>query len=174
MRPVKKKYNFDYNWTDKQFFIYACFVDDIQQFYMDWIEQGAKTGRCQFFITNSKGELEHLYWEPNSICSISGDQLTKDNIDVLSGYWTPHLWKAVRKDLLAESKRKEIIWCQNIDCSCNDCIFLDRTKGWCTKFYKKANILPSTCNPNNIDCFQHRKEVIEFPFKNGKPNPNYQ
>jgi len=173
MNPIKKKYEFNYQWSDKQFFIYACLTWDLQKFYRDWIEQGGKTGREQFFITNSLGELEHLYWRPSPICSVSGERLTKENIDVLPGYWTPNLWKPVRKDILAEAKRQEVIWCQNLDCSCSDCYFMHRAKIWCTKFNKKAKVEPNTANPENMNCFQHRKEVIEFPYKNGMPNPKY-
>ena len=36
---VRRSFPFKYDWSEKQFFIYACFVDDLQQFYndSDWL-----------------------------------------------------------------------------------------------------------------------------------------
>ena len=86
---VRRSFPFKYDWSEKQFFIYACFVDDLQQFYQDWIEQGKKAGRIQFFDKGIDGKLTHKYWRPSNICCESGELLTKENIDVKVGYWTP-------------------------------------------------------------------------------------
>lgn len=154
---VSRSFPFKYDWSEKQFFIYACFVDDLQQFYRDWVEQGKRAGRIQFFEVGNDGNLNHKYWKPSNICCESGEVLTKDNIDVKVGYWTPNLWKPIRKDLKQESMKLEAIECQKIDCSCNDCISLNRTDNWCNKLNKAISINVNLCHPQNQTCFQHRR-----------------
>lgn len=146
---------FKHNWSEKQFFIHACFADDLQQFYVDWIKQSS--GRAQFFDTGINGKLTHKYWRPSSICCESGDELFKETIDVKIGYWTPNLWKPVNKALKQEAMRYEALECQNIDCSCNDCKYLCRDKKWCDKLCKKIIIRSNTCHPENQGCFKHRR-----------------
>ncbi len=152
------KYPFNYEWSEKQFFIYACFVKDLQQFYKDWIEQGRKAGRKQFFKQNSKGVLEHKYWKPSNVCCESGEVLTEVNIDVKTGYWTPNIWKPIRVDLKQVSMKNEAFECQKIDCSCSDCFYLDRAKSWCMKLDKPIKINSNLCHIENQNCFKHRKE----------------
>jgi hypothetical protein len=149
---------FKYNWSEREFFIYSCFVDDLQQFYKDWIEQGKKIGRIQFFDINKNDILTHKYWRPSNKCRDSGDILTKDNIDIKIGYWTPNLWYPIRKDFKQESMKLESFLCQKIDCSCNDCKFLDRKNSFCQKLNKKVNICSNQCHPQNQICFEHRKD----------------
>ena len=93
---IRRSFPFRYDWSEKQFFIYACFVEDLQQFYKDWVEQGRKVGRIQFFDIGSDGKLTHKHWKPSNICCESGEVLTKENIDVKVGYWLPFLWKPIR------------------------------------------------------------------------------
>ena len=58
---VRRSFPFKYDWTERQFFICACFVDDLQKFYTDWVEQGRKAGRIQYFDIGSDGKLTHKY-----------------------------------------------------------------------------------------------------------------
>lgn len=153
----KRRYDFDFNWSERQFFIYACFVDDLQMFYRDWIEQGRKSGRMQFFNIDEEGILTHKYWSPSKICCETGEILTKENIGVKVLYWTPCLWKPIRKDLKQEVMRLEAFECQQIDCSCNDCKSLDRANRACLKFGKSVSINANFCHPQNQDCFVHRR-----------------
>ena len=104
----------------KKHFIDACFADDLQKWYSDWIEE--KKDRIQFFTTDDG--YRHRSWLPSDTCCYSGEKLTRDNIDVLVGYWTPFMWKPIRKDLRVQAQREEAYECQLIDCSCNDCAFL--------------------------------------------------
>jgi hypothetical protein len=154
---VRRSFPFRYDWSEKQFFIYACFVDDLQQFYNDWVEQGRKAGRIQFFNTESDGKLTHKYWQPSNICCESGEVLTKENIDVKVGYWLPYLRKPIRKDLKQQAMKFEALECQKIDSSCSDCKHLDRAKSWCNKLDKKTNINENLCHPQNQHCFEHRQ-----------------
>lgn len=155
---TKPEYPFQYNWSERQFFLYACFVDDLQKFYRDWIEQGKKSGRIQFFDVAPNGTLTHKYWRPSNICCESGEVLTNDNIDIKVGYWTPNLWKPIRKDLRQEAIKFEALECQKIDVSCNDCKHLDRTNKHCNKLNKKVSIKPNACHPQNQNCFEHRRD----------------
>lgn len=158
----RKEYPFEHNWSEKQYFIHACLSDDLQVFYRNWIDQ--KKDRIQYF-TSLNGVLEHRYWIPSNICVESGEVLTADNIDVMVGYWTPNIWKPIRKDLKVASAKEEAFLCQKIDCSCNDCAFLDRKNKWCSKFDKETAIKPNLCHPENQDCFKHRKELTPPPHK---------
>lgn len=154
---ITRSFPFKYDWSEKQFFIYACFIDDLQTFYQDWVEQGRKAGRIQFFYIGSDGELTHKYWMPSKNCCESGEELTDENIDVKVGYWTPFLWKPIRTDLKQQAMKFEALECQKIDCSCNDCKHLDRAKGWCNKLDKKTIINENLCHPQNQNCFEHRR-----------------
>lgn len=145
------------NLSEKQYFIHACFVDDLQSFYKNWIDQGSKKGRAQFFYTLPNGKLIHRYWNPSSTCCETGQELTLENIDVKIGYWTPFVWKAVRKDLRIEAMKEEAFECQKIDCSCSDCKHLERSKKWCNKFDKETSINANLCHPQNQECFKHRR-----------------
>ncbi len=156
--PIKKDYPFPNNWSDREYFLYACFVPDLQVFYNEWIEQGGKKkGRIQYFDILPDGRLEHKYWKPSNKCCQSGELLTNKDIDIKASYWTPNLWKPIRKDLLAEAKKAESFECQNIDCSCNDCKWLNRADSWCTKFDKKTRAEVNIACPENINCFEHRR-----------------
>ncbi len=151
------KYLFDYKWTEQQFFKYACFVDDLQLFYRQWIDQ--KRDRMQFF-TERNGKLEHNYWIPSKICRESGEELSEENTTILIGYWFPFCWFPIRKDLLEVSKKFEQLECQKIDCSCNDCKFFERIKernGNCIKKGIPIIAQPNTSCPNNLECFEHRR-----------------
>jgi hypothetical protein len=152
---VKRIFPFKYDWSERQFFVYACFVPDLQQFYNDWIEQAK--GRAQFFDVGSDGKLTHKYWQPSNICCESGEVLTNENIDVKIGYWVPYIWKPIRKDLKQKAMKFEAYECQKIDCSCNDCLHLERSKSWCNKFDKKTTINGNICHPQNQECFEHRR-----------------
>ncbi len=155
---VKKTFSFPNNWSEKQYFIHACFVDDLQVFFSEWVEQGRKSGRIQFFDTKDDGTFEHKYWKPSNKCCVTGEILTKDNIDVRVGYFTPNIWKPVRKDLMQEAKKQEAYECQKIDCSCSDCKFSDRAERFCNKFSRKIKIISGVCHPQNLECFEHRLE----------------
>jgi len=154
---VRHNFPFKYDWSEKQFFIYACFVDDLQQFYQDWVEQGRKAGRIQFFNKIEDGKLTHKYWLPSKICCETHEELTKENIDIKVGYWLPFLWKPIRKDLRQQAVKYEVLECQKIDCSCNDCKFLERAENWCNKLNKKISINENLCHIQNQDCFEHRR-----------------
>lgn len=56
-----------------------------------------------------------------------------------------------------EAMKYEAFECQKIDCSCNDCKFLDRQNKMCLKFNKIIKIHPNLCHPQNQSCFIHRK-----------------
>lgn len=156
---VKKTYPFKYDWSEKQFFIYACFVDDLQAFYRDWVDQGRKAGRIQFFNIEMDGSLTHKYWMPSRICCESGETLTLENIDVKIGYWWPNIWKPIRKDLKQEAMKFEAFECQKIDSSCNNCKHLDRANKWCNKLQKNVAINENLCHPENQDCFEHIRSI---------------
>mgnify|MGYP001578250881 CR=1 FL=1 len=156
---TSKKFPFPHNWSEKQYFIYACFVDNLQNFYKEWAEQGRKSGRIQFFDTKGDGALEHKYWKPSNICQISGDVLTNETIDIKVGYFTPFIWKPVHKNFLLKAKKEEAFECQKIDCSCSDCKFVDRENSFCNKFNWKTKIFAGSCHPQNIGCFQHRLDT---------------
>lgn len=138
---------------ERDYFLQACFADDLQQFYKNWITE--KPDRIQYFV-DSNGLLQHRQWRPSKTCRSSGEELTMDNIDIVVGYWTPFLWYPVRKDLRVQYQKNEAYECQNIDCSCNDCGFLNRSENWCVKFNKEIIIQPNLCHPQNQDCFVHR------------------
>ena len=153
-----KKDELSHNLSEKEFFISACFADDLQLFYKQWIEKGKKNGRIQFFEARDDGLLIHKYWKPSNICCETGEKLTKDDIDVKVGYWTPYIWKPVKKDVKQYSAMKEIVECQKIDCSCNDCLYLNRSEKKCDLFNNQIQINVNTCEVNNQKCFKHRKE----------------
>ena len=154
---VRRSFPFKYDWSEKQFFIYACFVDDLQQFYQDWVEQARRGVRIQFFDIGVDGKLIHKYWLPSKICCETREELTIENIDIKVGYWLPFLWKPIRKDLKQQAMKHEALECQKIDCSCNDCKCLDRSKHWCNKLNKKISINENLCHPQNQNCFEHRR-----------------
>jgi len=135
---------------ERDHFIQACFAENLEDFYKQWIKQ--KKDREQFFEHG-----QHKYWKPSNICCESGEVLTRDTIGVKVGYWTPFIWKPIRKDLLLESKKYEASECHKIDCSCNDCIALDREDGYCEVKKKNVNISPNTCCPENQGCFIYRR-----------------
>jgi hypothetical protein len=146
-----------FNLSEQKYFILACFADDLQEFYREWVNQ--KKDRIQFFEEFRLPVYEHKYWMPSKICCESGEVLTEDNISIKVGYWTPHLWKPINKDLLQEAKKLEAYECQKIDCSCSDCISFKREtgdKGECLKFNKKITAWPNTACPQNLRCFKHR------------------
>jgi hypothetical protein len=153
---IKKTYSFPNNWTEKQYFIHACFVSDLQLFYKEWVEQGKKSGRAQFFNTDAAGRLVHKYWSPSNICCETSEILTPENIDVKIGYWSPNVWKPINKELLLKAKKTEALECQLIDCNCNDCFYFHRDTNTCKVFQKKIVLNPNTCCPQNKQCFLHR------------------
>ena len=142
--------------SEKQYFIEACFSDNLQSFYKQYVDE--KPDRIQYFNVIGE-ELTHKYWSPSIYCVETKEELTVDNIDVLISYWTPFVWKSIRKELLVDSRNKEAFECQNIDCSCNDCFFLVRKYSYCNKLLKDINIHSNNCNINNQKCFVHRKNV---------------
>ncbi len=162
-----KKYPFGNNWTEQQYFKYACFCDDLQLFYRQWIEQ--KQDRIQFFDISLDGKYKHRYWIPSKICSYSDELLNEENLVIKIGYWTPFCWTLVKNTLLNEAKTLETLFCQTVDCSCNDCKFFERkdqNNGLCNK---KENIFvkayPNMAQPNNLECFEHRKGFKLLPIK---------
>lgn len=102
-------------------------------------------------------ELVHLYWSPSNICCESKELLTRENIGIKTGYWTPFVWKPISKDLIVEAKKNEAFECQIVDCSCNDCKHLNRSESLCNKFNKTIAIIPNKSHPENLNCFEHRK-----------------
>ena len=143
---------------ERDYFLQACFTDDLQQFYKDWINE--KADRIQYFI-ESNGLLEHRQWKPSKICRSLGEELTIDNIDIAVGYWTPFLWFPIRKDFKVQHQKNEAYECQKIDCSCNDCIFLNRDEKWCMQLEKEITIQSNLCHPQNQECFVHRLDNKE-------------
>lgn len=140
---------------NKTLFIEACFCKDLQSFYSGLLLN--KPGWKQYFDVLPCGLLIHKFWQPSRICCESGEELTAENIDVKVGYWTPFVWKPIRKDLKHDAMKIEALECQKIDCSCNDCKHLDRAKSWCNKLEKKTDIIENMCHPQNQQCFEHRK-----------------
>ncbi len=127
------------NKTEKQHFIDACFADNLDDFYEKWVAE--KKDRIQFFtvrdidawkkritalsdaakkmISKDVISFKHLppvfnhhYWKPSSRCISSGEELTRENIDIHITYWQPHLWKPIRKDLKREYRKEEAYECQ--------------------------------------------------------------
>jgi hypothetical protein len=151
--------------NNKEYFLLACFAEDLQEFYKMYIAQ--KPSRIQNFqiINKDKGKpkLSHLLWSPSNECTYTKnilqtkEVLTKDTIDVQIGYWTP-VWLSVHKDFKQLSMDINAYECQKIDTSCNDCSFLNRKESWCTKFNRKTIIQANMCQPQNQDCFLHRKD----------------
>lgn len=156
MKKNIREFSFKHDLSEKDYFIHACFVNDLQVFYKDWIEQ--KTGRIQFF-DSMNNILIHKYWKPSNICCESGEILNKENIDVKISYWTPFIWKPIRKDLKQQAMKYEAFECQKIDASCNDCKYLDRMKSWCNNLEKEIIINENLCHVQNQQCFIHRKEI---------------
>jgi hypothetical protein len=140
--------------SEKQYFIQACFSNNLQDFYTNYINE--KKGRSQLFDTSNSGELIHKYWKPSNICCVSGAQLTERNIDIKISYWTPFIWKPIHKDLKQSAMKIEALSCQEIDMSCNDCAFLIRSEKHCSLLNKEVTIVPNTSHPQNINCFKHR------------------
>jgi hypothetical protein len=141
---------------DRDLFIEACFAKDLQQFYQDMIN--SSKGKAQLF-SNVNGKLIHKQWNPSKICCESSQELTRDTIDIKIGYWTPFVWKPIRKDLKKEAMKREAYLCQKVDMSCNDCTNLKRENSWCNKLDKPVKVYPNTCHPQNIHCFEHRSDV---------------
>ena len=156
-KGVKSGVAFGHDWSERQYFIHACFEEDLQKFYSEWV--GQRSGRMQLFDVSSEGMLVHKYWNPSNICCESGELLTREDMDVKIGYWHPHVWKPIRKDLKAQAMAKEALDCQSIDCSCNDCKFFDRGGSMCKKFGRATVATVNTCHPQNQDCFEHRRLV---------------
>lgn len=143
--------------TEKEYFIEACLSDDLQDFYQNWIKE--KPNRIQFFY-NINGYLLHKYWFPNNKCSETNQQLNKENIDIRIGYWSPFGWKPVYKEIKQETMKNEAYNCQLIDKNCNDCMFLNRNNKQCTKLNKTVKLNPNICQPENDECFKHRKQHV--------------
>lgn len=151
------------NLSEREYFIEACFAEDLQSWYKEWVYQ--KKDRVQFFNfrLGSEGIYEHNSWCPSKVCCDSGKTLIKEDMDVKSGYWTPHLWKPIHKDLLKEAKAFEAMQCQIIDADCNDCKYFKRgkelgtgiTEGLCLKFNYPTKGYVNVCSGKN--CFEHRK-----------------
>jgi len=149
---MNNKYDFPNNWNERQYFLHACFVDNLKLFYKQWIEHSPN--RAQYFL--SVPLLIHKYWQPSNICRVSGEILTPNNIDIFHSYWTSG-WYPVRKDLKRSGELEEAYECQKIDKSCNDCKYFNRKDYWCTKL----DALPKGSAPNfcyNHECFTHRKD----------------
>lgn len=144
--------------SERSDFIEACFALDLQVWYKEWIAK--KRDRLQLFREIER-RYQHYNWVPSNRCRSSGQILTKHNIDVHIGYWTPNLWFPIHKDLLKEHKRQEIHECQKIDCSCSDCVYFRRdsgNNGYCQKLEKKVVAAPNTACPQNLVCFFHRRD----------------
>lgn len=145
--------------NEQQYFIIACHWADLQAFYQAWIAQ--KKDRIQLFYACAGGSLQHRYWCPEALCCHSRQPLTPANTAIKVGYWTPHIWRPVHRDLLAEAKLIEAGACQEIDCSCNDCKHFERQaglKGTCKKFGRPVTAHPNHCHPENLACFEHRRK----------------
>lgn len=149
--------------TEQEYFIEACFSDDLQEFYKNWIEE--KSDRSQFFY-ELVGNLVHKYWKPEPFCVSTKEKLTRDNIGIHVTYWNPNLWRPIRKDLAKEYRKQESYECQKIDSNCNDCGYLERIgfgKGnnvqinRCLK--KDIEVFPHPNTSANNDCFIHRKDL---------------
>src|SRR3990172_3889301 len=138
--------------TEKESFIEACFSENIIKFYKENVDPQ----KLDFW---DEEKITHKYWLPSKNCCQTGELLTKDNMDIKIGYWTPFIWKPVRKDLKKEVMKKEALLCQEIDCSCNDCLHFQRTngkKGICISKNIPVTAWVSTCHPQNQQCFKHR------------------
>lgn len=157
--------------TDKQYFIEACFSDNLQDFYREYLRENiAKVNHFKLpcginvyqAIANKTILLEHWFWSPSNTCIKSGEKLTTENIDVHVGYWYP-LWKPIHKDYAKKYKEDEVYACQSIDMNCNDCINFKRIEGnhgECTiKNNEKIITNPNACSPQNTNCFKHRKTI---------------
>jgi hypothetical protein len=148
--------------TEREYFIDACFCEDLPKWYKEYVAE--KPSRIQHFFQDT---LIHLYWNPSEICRHSGIKLTKENIDIVQGYWTPYTWFPVHKDFKKACYEQEAFVCQNIDMNCNDCIYLNRNETLCIlSLDKKVSFIPNTCMPENMNCFKHRKhEFYKSPVK---------
>lgn len=73
---------------------------------------------------------------------------------------------------------------QEIDCNCNDCVFMVRdiekrksfdhlhvgeenashrvNYGDCTKLKKSVSFIPNTCQIETQNCFEHRRKKLDF------------
>lgn len=141
------------NKTDKQVFIEACLSENLQTYYAQYI---AERPTREAAFSKENGVLVHKQWRPSPRCTVTGGRLTSTNIDVIAGYWTPHLWKPVRKDLRASAMKEEAYQCQLLDTSCNDCKHLVRADGKCGKFDTPVYLGVNESCPQNAKCFEHR------------------
>lgn len=144
------------NWNNnRSAFIELCFCDDLQSEYKQYIAN--EPNKMQLFRVENN-QLVHRKWIPSKYCCYSNDELTKDFIDIIIGYWQPNIWKPIRKDLLLEAKNLEVLFCQKIDQNCNDCGYLVRNTNSCLVDNKSLNI--HALMACNNECFKHRKEMI--------------
>jgi hypothetical protein len=155
--------------TEKELFIEACFTSDLQNFYKNYILE--KPSRLQEFVNSSfiKNQkinedvlstfiLVKWKWQPSNICRFTGTHLIKYETGITYSYWGGIWYPCLNTQIKAQQKY-EAYECQKIDCSCNDCLFLNRInikKGKCIKLNKEVNIFPNTCQIENQECFVHR------------------
>ena len=147
---------------EKDYFLDACFSDNLQEWYSNYIKE--KPSRLQNFtvIEEMKDDeiittYTHKYWMPSSFCRSTKEKLNRDDAVVTHGYWTPFCWFPIHKNLKREHELNEAYECQKIDQSCNDCAFFDRANSHCKKLNKPTQANPNICADN--PCFVHRKDV---------------
>lgn len=144
-------------------FIEACFAADLQAHYRGLL---ARDIRYSEAIEDVGGVLRHRRWSPSGICCASGEVLSRENLGIKVGYWTPMLWKPCRKDLVREYQRREAYDCQLIDTNCNDCKHLVRGGGGSGVFVGRCALkdvaitfMPNACMSENSECFEHIRTI---------------
>lgn len=93
-------------------------------------------------------------------CGHCNTRIDEKDFDYYVGYWTPFMWKPVHKHCKQEASKDEAYECQKIDMNCNDCVFFTRLKGnngLCTKKNTPIIAHSNNCQPENTNCFVHRK-----------------
>jgi hypothetical protein len=142
----------------KELFKKLCLSDNRDAVYTEYLKKSK--GLIQNLEVNQDGKYNFIGFCPSKYCCESGDELNSENIAIKVGYWTPNLWKPIRKDLLKAAQTEEAYECQIIDTSCNNCIHLSRNESKCLKKGVSVVIMANTCCPHNADCFEHRKDKI--------------
>lgn len=76
--------------------------------------------------------------------------------EIINSFWST-LWRPCHTKCLPKYKEM-CIEQQTIDTNCNDCKFLNREESTCNKLNKKVKPSNNYCQPENINCFVHRKD----------------
>lgn len=124
-----------------------CGLNDIRKLY-DTIMQARVPSRPFIYGNLSK-------------CRYCGEIIKNlDDAYITYGYWAP-IWFICHKACKEKGEQNEAYECQCIDTNCNDCLHFERRKGCegvCKKTSEAKRGFSNYCTPENLDCFQHRRD----------------